>query len=85
MFFKLIDDTKIQRAPNPLKINGKDVFTNSESIHNQQGFYELVVTEYPQDDKYYISKYAMQNNKIIQNWVEVEMPEENESEAVDIV
>lgn len=70
MFFKLINATTIQKAPKPLKIDGKDVFTNSEQIHNEQGYFRLLTSDYPQDDKYYQPKYRQQGLYIIQDWVE---------------
>jgi hypothetical protein len=70
MFYKFINETKIQKAPKPLKIDGKDVFTNSEQIHNEQGYYKLIQTDYPQDDKYYEPRYELQSNIIVQSWVE---------------
>lgn len=68
MFYKLINENTIKRAQKPLKINGKDVFTNSEQIHNEQGYYRLVQTEYPQDMKNYEPIYQKQGNTIIQSW-----------------
>ena len=73
MFYKLIDETTIRKAPRPLNIGGKDVFTNSEEIHNSQGYYRLVNTEYPQDEKAYQPIYSLENNAIVQGWVEVEI------------
>lgn len=85
MFYKFINETTIQKAPMPLKIDGKDVFTNSEEIHNEQGYYELVSAEYPQDEKYYESKYVLEDNIIRQVWVEVEMKEIIENEITEEV
>lgn len=80
MFYKFIDENTISKAPNPLKIGGKDVFTNSEQIHNEQGYYRLEKTEYPQDEKYYESKYVLEDNIIRQVWVEVEISAQEETE-----
>ena len=71
MFYQFINETTIKKAPIPLKIGGKDVFTNSEQIHNGQGYYRLIQTDYPQDDKYYEARYELQQNVIVQSWVEV--------------
>ena len=71
MFYQLINENEIQKAPKPLKINGRDVFTNSETIHNEQGYYRLLTSEYPQDEKYYEARYELQGNVIVQSWVEV--------------
>ena len=73
MFYKFIDQNTIRKAPKPLNIGGKDVFTNSEEIHNSQGYYRLVNTEYPQDEKAYQPIYSLENNVIVQGWVEVEI------------
>lgn len=80
MFYKFIDENTIKKAPKPLKIGGKDVFTNSEEIHNEQGYFKLLGTEYPQDEKYYESKYILEDNVIRQVWVEVEIEEFIEAE-----
>lgn len=70
MFYKFINESTIERAPKPLKIDGKDVFTNSEEIYNGQGYYRLKQTEYPQDDKFYMPVYELKDGVIIQSWVE---------------
>jgi hypothetical protein len=69
MFYKLINATKIQKAPKPLKIDGKDVFTNSEKIHNEQGYFRLLTSDYPQDDNFYFPKYKLIGTLIVQEWV----------------
>ena len=71
MFYQLVNETTIKKAPKPLKIDGKDVFTNSEQIHNGQGYYRLIQTDYPQDDKYYEARYTLQDNIITQSWIEI--------------
>lgn len=71
MFYQIINETTIKKAPKPLKIDGKDVFTNSEAIHNEQGYYRLLTSEYPQDDKIYEAQYILQDNVIVQSWKEV--------------
>lgn len=72
MFYKFINETTIKKAPKPLKIDGRDVFTNSEKIHNEQGYLRLIQGEYPQDDKNYFPKYKLEGNAIVQEWVEGE-------------
>ena len=72
MFYKLINESTIEKAPKPLKIDGKDVFTNSDKIYNEQGYYQLVDTEYPQDNKTYKPTYMLENNVIVKGWVETE-------------
>mgnify|MGYP003291412151 CR=1 FL=1 len=73
MFYKFIYQNTIRKAPRPLNIGGKDVFTNSEKIHNSQGYYRLINTEYPQDEKAYQPIYSLENNAIVQGWVEFEI------------
>lgn len=68
MFYKIINETTIKKAPKPLKIDGKDVFTNSEKIHNEQGYFRLIQAEYPQDDNFYFPKYKLEGNVIVQEW-----------------
>lgn len=70
MFYKFINESTIERAPKPLKIDGKDVFTNSEEIYNEQGYFKLIQTDYPQDDKFYMPVYELKDGVIIQDWVE---------------
>ncbi len=82
MFYKLIDDNTIEKAPNPLLVDGKHIFTNSEEVFNENGYYKVEKTEYPQDEKYYESKYILEENTIRQVWVEVEIGEIIESEEI---
>ena len=70
MFYKFINETTIKKAPKPLKIDGKDVFTNSEKIHNEQEYYRLIATDYPQDGLSYLPKYILQGTVIVQAWIE---------------
>ena len=76
MFFKIIDNYTVEKAPRPLKIDGKDVFTTSEEIHNEQGFYKVVNAEYPQDEKAYRPIYTMGEGVILQEWEEIVVNEE---------
>lgn len=71
MFYEYINEKTIKNAPNPLKINGKDIFTNSEKIYNENGYYRLESAEYPQGDKYYEPRYLLNNGVITQYWVEI--------------
>ena len=73
MFYKFINETTIKKAPKPLKIGGKDVFTNNEQIHNENGYYRLIRAEYPQDDNIYFPKYKLESNVIVQEWFEGEV------------
>lgn len=78
MFYRLVDERTIEKVSNPLCVNGRHIFTNSEKVFNENGYYKLQTAEYPQDDKLYESNYTLQDNIIIQNWVEVELPEVDE-------
>ena len=76
MFFKLIDKQTVEKAPRPLHIEGKDVFTTNEEIHNEQGFYRVVNAEYPNDEKAYLPIYSMGEGVILQEWEEVAIEQE---------
>jgi len=69
MFYKLIDERTIEKAPNPLTVEGQDVFTNREDIYNQQGYYKLMREEYPCDEFEYIPNYKLVDNVITLTWV----------------
>lgn len=71
MFFKLNDNNTVEKAPRPLKIEGKDVFTTSEEFHNEHGYYRVVNAEYPTDEKAYRPIYIMGEGVILQTWEEV--------------
>ena len=71
MFFKIIDKYTVEKAPRPLKIEDKDVFTTSEETHNEQGFYRVVNAEYPEDEKAYRPIYTMGEGGILQTWEEI--------------
>ena len=75
MFFKLIDNQTIEKAPRPLHIEGKDVFTTNEEIHNEHGFYRVVNAEEPTDDKAYRPIYTMGEGAITQEWEELTVSE----------
>ena len=83
MFYKLIDENTIKKAPNPLLVDGKHIFTNSEKVFNENGYYEVIQTDYPDDEKYYESKYVLEDNIIRQVWVEVEIEEIIENEFIE--
>lgn len=78
MFFKIIDKYTLEKAPRPLKIEDKDVFTTSEEIHNEQGYFRVENAEYPNDDKAYRPIYTMGEGVILQIW------EETQSEADEV-
>lgn len=76
MFFKLIDKYTVKKAPRPLKTEGNDVFTNNEKSHNEQGYFRVVNTEYPEDEKAYRPIYKMDTGVILQTFEEVTQDEE---------
>ena len=82
MFYRIIDKHTIEKAPRPLKIDGKDVFTNDEVIYNSQGYYKLEREEYPDDGREYIPYYELEDNIIIQKW-EFVVEDEPLSEYLD--
>lgn len=69
MFYEYIDEKTIKKAPKPLKIGGKDIYTNSEKIHNENGYFKIKHTDYPQDDKCYEPRYTRVGNFIYQTWL----------------
>jgi hypothetical protein len=79
MFFKIIDKYTVVKTPRPLKIEGKDVFTTSEEIHNEQGYFRVENAEYPNDDKAYRPIYKIGEGAILQEWEEI--PSEAEEEC----
>lgn len=78
MFFKFIDKYTVENAPRPLKIEDKDVFTTSEEIHNEQGYFRVENAEYPNDEKAYRPVYSMGDGVILQEWEEIVYMEELE-------
>ncbi len=72
MFYKYINENTVEKAPKMLNIGGKDVFTNNEKIYNSQGYYKLLLSEHPKDDKLYKPVYILGENVIVKDWVETE-------------
>lgn len=73
MFYKIVDN-KIIKAPSPLIIGDQYVITRNEQIHNEQGYYKILELPYPDDNKQYEPIYYMQDNKIIRDWKQIELP-----------
>ncbi len=82
MFYKFIDNKNIERAPRPLSICGQDIFTNSEKIHNDKGYYRLVQAEHPQNGKLYMPTYELKDNLIYNNWEEIDAPEVSKEDRI---
>lgn len=75
MFYKLIDEQSIEKFKNPLKVDGKHIFTNDEKLLNDNGYYKIVMTPQPEitkENTYYVSKYIIQDNFIYRIWEEKE-------------
>lgn len=74
MYGKIIDG-KLVLAPNPL-INWRyKIYNPRPEEYTENGYKEIVETEYPTDDKYYEKHYVERNGKIYSEWVEAEAPE----------
>lgn len=71
MFYKLTEKG-IEKAPKILYINGNHVFTSSEKIHNENGYYRLEELPYPQDNCAYKPVYSLQDNAIVKAWERIE-------------
>ena len=79
MFYKLVDEYTVEKFKNPLRIEGKHIFTNSEKILNENGYYRVVIDEQPEiileENQYWNNKYEVIDNKIHKIW-EIETFEE---------
>jgi hypothetical protein len=72
VFYKLTEKG-IEKAPKYfVDDKGRHIFTNSEKVHNEHGYFKLNKTDRPQNEKSYKPKYRKQNNMIIQEWEEYE-------------
>lgn len=83
MFYKLVDEYTIEKFKNPLRVEGKHIFTNSEKILNENGYYRVVMDEQPEtileENQYWNNKYVVIDNIIHKIW-EIETFEENQEE-----
>lgn len=85
MYAKLING-ELRGAPRPLRTEHGDVFTNDPAVYLENGYKEVVTTQYPQDGKYYVSTWSETDTQIIQVWVETDPPEEIPAEeALSII
>lgn len=66
MYYKILNENTITKAPSILKIDGKSVYTNDEKIYNNEGYYKLKIEDKADGD--YIPKYFLQNKIIVQKW-----------------
>lgn len=82
---KLVDG-ELRGAPRPLKTENGDVFTNDPAVYLENGYKEIVTTQYPNDGKYYATSWSETDTQIIQVWVEIAPPEEIPAEeALSII
>lgn len=85
MYGKLING-ELRGAPRPLKTKQGDVFTNDPAVYFENGYKEVVTTQYPQDGKYYVSTWVETNTQIVQTWIETDPPEDiSAEEALSII
>ena len=73
------------KIPKKVKANGRIYHNPKGEICKKLGYYELITSECPNDDKEYIDTYELQGEYIYQRWVEaimeetpeIEIPEDN--------
>ena len=68
LFYRLIDSQHIEKAPMPLQVSRQNIFSNSESLYNHNGYYRIVRDSYPDDGNVYDSVYEMEGNVIHMMW-----------------
>ena len=72
MFYKLVDENTLEKFKNPLRVEGKHIFTNSEKLLNENGYYRVVIDEQPEiileENQYWNNKYVIIDNKIHKIW-----------------
>ena len=81
MFGKLVNG-ELRGAPRPLKTEQGDVFTNDPAVYLENGYKEIVTTQYPNDGKYYMTNWSETDTQIIQVWVEADPSEDIPAEEV---
>ncbi len=66
-------------APKTITKDGWVHYHPSDELYAEFGYLEVVETQYPEtsgeDNKYYVSSYEIQDNKIVKVWTETELPE----------
>ena len=81
-----IENGELRGAPRPIKTEQGDVFTNDPAVYFENGYKEVVMTNYPQDGKYYVSTWSENDTQIIQTWTETDPPEDIPAEeALSII
>ncbi len=82
MIYGKLVDGELRGAPRPLKTEQGDVFTNDPAVYLENGYKEIVITQYPSDGKYYMTTWSETDTQIIQIWVEIDPPEDIPAEEV---
>ena len=86
MMYAKIENGELRGAPRPLKTKQGDVFTNNPAVYLENGYKEIVITQYPNDGKYYVTSWSETDTQIIQVWVETTPPEDiSAEEALSII
>lgn len=72
-YVKIIDENTIEYANKKrLMLINKQIFNPTENDFISNGFYPLVEASPPEtelkDNQYWLPKYTLKNNKIIQTW-----------------
>ena len=86
MIYGKLVDGELRGAPRPLKTEQGDVFTNDPAVYLENGYKEIVITQYPNDGKYYVTSWSETDTQIVQVWTETDPPEDIPSEeALSII
>lgn len=86
MIYGKLVDGELRGAPRPIRTENGDVFTNDPAVYLENGYKEIVITQYPNDGKYYVTSWSETETQIIQVWVETDPPEEIPAEeALSII
>ena len=77
IFGKLKNEKQIELFHQPLKIDGKDIFTNDKDLILQYGWKEIINTEAPETEEGFYANYHYEETEtqIIQKWEILPLPE----------
>lgn len=78
-----INNNEIEYAPNPLRFDGKDVFTTDPAVFLSQGYKPIAEEPYPDDGKTYRQITTETETEIVLGWEEYEPDEIDDSELLD--
>ena len=76
-FGKLTDEV-LEYAPKNIEVENTWYIPASEEILFQSGYKKIVNTPYPDDGKYYVGSWEVQDGEIVQIWTETTPPSEPE-------